>query len=113
MLLLAMMLGFAGVAPQRAENRGHPVGPSSHQTAPGIRRSRRFSLRHRGRSSGWELSDLSDLASFNWYPAGDGKYELAVIFSTGPEIATLTIYWREAPRGISWRRTLISITRAT
>jgi len=34
---------------------------------------------------------------FDWYPAGDGKYELAVSTSTGPDISHLDIYWRDAP----------------
>jgi hypothetical protein len=34
---------------------------------------------------------------FDWYPAGDGKYELAVSSSTGPDISHLDIYWRDAP----------------
>ncbi len=46
------------------------------------------------------VSNLSDLDMFNWYPAGDGKYELAVGWSSGPEIASLTIYWQDAPRKI-------------
>jgi len=46
------------------------------------------------------VSSLSDLDNFNWYPAGDGRYELAVGWSSGPEIATLTIYWQDAPRKV-------------
>src|ERR1700691_5441328 len=46
------------------------------------------------------VSNLSELYMFNWYPAGDGKYELAGGFSSGPEIATLTIYWQDALRRV-------------
>jgi hypothetical protein len=43
-------------------------------------------------------SSLPDLSccEFGWQEAGDGKYELAVASSTGPEISFLTIYWQEA-----------------
>src|SRR5271156_1198729 len=37
---------------------------------------------------------------FGWHRAGDGKYELAVVSATGPEIASLTIYWQDASRKI-------------
>jgi len=37
---------------------------------------------------------------FDWHRAGDGKYELAVVSATGPEIATLTIYWQDASRKV-------------
>jgi hypothetical protein len=46
------------------------------------------------------ISSLSDIDMFNWYPAGDGKYELAVGWSSGPDIASLTIYWKDAPRKV-------------
>ena len=38
-----------------------------------------------------------------WYPAGDGKYELAVHSGSGPDIAYLTIYWQDAPGKIGSR----------
>lgn len=46
------------------------------------------------------VSNLADLDMFNWYPTGDGKYELAVGWSSGPEIASLTIYWQDTSRKI-------------
>src|SRR5277367_3170484 len=49
----------------------------------------------RGDKKGEDFS-LSDFGEFepHWYPAGDGKYELAVNSSTGPDNDTLTIYWQ-------------------
>jgi hypothetical protein len=43
-------------------------------------------------------SSLSDFGSFefDWHPAGDNKYELAVASQSGPEIAFLRVYWRLA-----------------
>jgi len=46
--------------------------------------------------SDFSLSDYGEF-EFDWYPAGDGKYELAVSSSTGPDISHLDIYWRDAP----------------
>jgi len=32
-----------------------------------------------------------------WYPAGEGKYQLAVNHQSGPDIGYVTIYWQDAP----------------
>jgi hypothetical protein len=32
-----------------------------------------------------------------WYPAGGGKYQLAVHYQSGPDIGYLTFYWQDAP----------------
>jgi hypothetical protein len=34
---------------------------------------------------------------FHWYPAGDGKYELAIYYASGSDISYLTVYWQDAP----------------
>ncbi len=44
---------------------------------------------------GWTLNDV--FFSYDWYPAGDGKYELAVGSQSGPDIGLPDIYWRDAP----------------
>jgi hypothetical protein len=48
--------------------------------------------------NGWTESDLD--WGYNWYPAGNGKYELAIGYSERPDIGYFTIYWQDAPRKI-------------
>lgn len=50
-------------------------------------------------SPAWAKQTESDFHSYeyHWYPAGDGKYELATSSQTGPDLAVLTIYWQDAP----------------
>jgi hypothetical protein len=48
--------------------------------------------------NGWTESNLN--WGYDWYPAGDGKYELAIGYSEGPDVGYFTIYWRDAPRNI-------------
>ena len=43
----------------------------------------------------WKESDL--VWSYNWYPAGDGKYELAIGYASGPDVGNYAIYWLDAP----------------
>jgi hypothetical protein len=46
-----------------------------------------------------EILSASDFVEFHfdWYQAGDGKYELVVDSDTGPDIANETIFWQDAP----------------
>ena len=34
---------------------------------------------------------------YEWYPAGEGRYQLVVGHQSGPDIGFATIYWQEAP----------------
>jgi hypothetical protein len=47
----------------------------------------------------WAEQSESDFHSYeyHWYPAGGGKYELAISSQTGPDLAVLTIYRQDAP----------------
>src|ERR1700676_3379859 len=42
----------------------------------------------------WNESNIS--WDYHWYPAGDGKYELAIGSASGPDVASLKIYWQDA-----------------
>ena len=33
---------------------------------------------------------------YDWYPAGDGTYELVINSQTGPDVAFLDLYWRDS-----------------
>ncbi len=46
-----------------------------------------------------ELFTESDLPvfDFKWYPAGDGKYELVLGYSYGPDISSTTVFWQDQP----------------
>jgi hypothetical protein len=41
----------------------------------------------------------SDFAvfDFNWFPTGDGKYELVIDCASGPDISSTMVFWRDAP----------------
>ncbi len=43
----------------------------------------------------WNESNLH--WNYAWYPAGAGRYELAIHSQSGPDVAFLTIYWQDAP----------------
>ena len=45
--------------------------------------------------NGWTESNLD--WGYDWYPVGDGKYELAIGYSERPDVGYFTIYWRDAP----------------
>jgi hypothetical protein len=47
----------------------------------------------------WAKMDKSEFHfyEYHWYPAGDGKYELAISSQTGPDLSVLTIYRQDAP----------------
>jgi len=78
--------------------------PSADSTIPGIEERAAEIEKHTIQKSDLdgEGSSLSDFGwfEFGWHRAGDGKYELAVGSSTGPEIAFLTIYWRETSQKV-------------
>src|SRR5580704_794047 len=43
----------------------------------------------------WNVSSIS--WDYAWYPAGAGKYELAIHSQSGPDVGFLTVYWQDAP----------------
>jgi len=46
-----------------------------------------------------ELFTESDLPvfDFDWYPAGDGKYELVIGYAYGPDVSATAVFWRDGP----------------
>jgi hypothetical protein len=97
-VLLTTMLAFAGAA-SSAEIADLAWNESNIKTLRGANNAEVFRFVTGGDPEAG-VSSLNDLYMFDWYPAGDGKYELATGWSTGPEIATVTIYWQDAPRRI-------------
>jgi len=57
----------------------------------------RFFLRQEDPDNEMEWNESNLILDYNWYPAGDGKYELAIGFASGPDVASLKIYWQDAP----------------
>jgi FG-GAP-like repeat len=57
----------------------------------------RFFLRQEDPDNEMEWNESNLLLDYHWYPAGDGKYELAVGSASGPDVASLKIYWQDAP----------------
>ncbi len=48
----------------------------------------------------WDESSIK--WNYAWYPAGAGKYELAIHSQSGPDIGFLTIYLQDAPGKIRY-----------
>jgi hypothetical protein len=44
-----------------------------------------------------QWNESSIFWNYAWYPAGAGKYELAINSQSGPDIGYLTIYWQDGP----------------
>jgi hypothetical protein len=57
----------------------------------------RFFLRQEDPDNEMEWNESNLLLDYHWYPAGDGKYELAIGSASGPDVASLKIYWQDAP----------------
>jgi hypothetical protein len=58
----------------------------------------RFLLRQEDPDNEMEWTESSLHWGYHWYPAGDGKYELAIGYASGPDIGNFTIYWQDAAR---------------
>lgn len=57
----------------------------------------RFFLRQKDPhdENGWTESSLH--WRYDWYLAGEGKYELAIGFSSGPDVGYFTVFWQDGP----------------
>ena len=57
----------------------------------------RFLIRQTDPNNEMEWTESSLVWGYNWYPAGDGKYELAIGYASGPDIGYLTVFWWDGP----------------
>lgn len=95
-VLLATILAFASVAFSAQKIEDIPWDESHIKQLRAAGKAAVLRLVQKTDESDFSLSDYGEF-EFDWYPAGDGKYELAVSSSTGPDISYLDIYWRDAP----------------
>ena len=93
------MLAFAGSA-FSAEIDTLPWNESNIKTlrALGKHAVFRFFIRQADPDNEMEWNESNLLLNYDWYSAGNGKYELAVGSASGPDVGGLTIYWQDAPR---------------
>jgi hypothetical protein len=95
-VLLATILAFASVAFSAQKIEDIPWDESHIKQLRAAGKAAVLRFVQKTDDSDFSLSDYGEF-EFDWYPAGDGKYELAVSSSTGPDISYLDIYWRDAP----------------
>lgn len=100
-ILLITMLAFASAA-SSAEIDTLAWNESNIKTlrALGKHAVFRFFIRQADSVNEMEWNESNLLLNYDWYPAGDGKYELAIGSASGPDIGYLTIYWQDEPRKI-------------
>ncbi|MGC2495654.1 hypothetical protein [Candidatus Binatus sp.] len=98
-VLLMTMLAFAS-AGSGAEIDDLPWNEANIKTLRALKEAAVFRFVTGGDPEDGGLNE-SNIDEFDWYPAGDGKYELAVRSSTGPDVEFLTIYWQDASRKIT------------
>ena len=98
-LLLAMILAFASVAVSAQKIEDIPWDDShiKQLRAASKHAMFRFLDRQMDPENDMEWNDSSISFDYAWYPAGSGKYELAMHSQSGPDIAYFTIYWQDAP----------------
>ena len=95
-VLLATILAFASVAFSAQKIEDIAWDESHIKQLRTANKAAVLRLVQKTDESDFSLSDYGEF-EFDWYPAGDGKYELAVSSSTGPDISYLDIYWQDAP----------------
>jgi hypothetical protein len=104
-VLLAMTLAFASVAAsaQKIEDISWDEAHIKQLRAAGKDDVFHFLVRQDDPNNSMDWDEPGMQWDDAWYPAGDGKYELAVHSGSGPDIAYLTIYWQDAPGKIGSR----------
>jgi hypothetical protein len=97
--LLAMMLGFAGAASsaQKIEDIPWDQAHIKQLRAASKHAVFRFLIRQTDPENEIEATESSLVWGYNWYPAGDGKYELAIGYAYGPDISYYTVFWWDGP----------------
>lgn len=97
-ILLAAILPFASAAYSAQKIEDIPWDESHiKQLRAGKHAVFRFLLRQEDPNNEMEWTESSLHWNYNWYPAGDGKYELAIGYSSGPDIGYFTVFWHDAP----------------
>jgi len=102
-VLLAIILASASVASSAQKIEDIPWDEShiKQLRAAGKHAMFRFFNRQMDPENEMEWNDSSIGWDYAWYPAGAGKYELAMHSQSGPDIGYLTIYWQDAPGKIT------------
>jgi hypothetical protein len=97
--LLAMMLGLAGAASsaQKIEDIPWDQAHIKQLRALGKHAVFRFLIRQVDPDNEMESTESSLVWGYNWYPAGDGKYELAIGYAFGPDVSNFTVFWWDGP----------------
>ena len=97
-ILLATMLAFASVA-SSAEIDSLVWNQSNIKQlrAMGKHAVFRFLIRQEDPDNEMEWTESKIHWGYNWYPAGDGKYELAIGYASGPDVGNYTVFWLDAP----------------
>jgi hypothetical protein len=57
----------------------------------------RFLIRQEDPDNEMEWTESNIQWAYDWYPAGDGKYELAIGYASGPDVGNYTVFWLDAP----------------
>jgi hypothetical protein len=104
-VLLAMILAFASVAgsAQKIEDIPWDEAHVKQLRAAGKDDVFHFLVRQDDPYNSLDWDEPGMQWDDAWYPAGDGKYELAVHSGSGPDISYLTIYWQDAPGKIGFQ----------
>jgi len=97
-ITLAIVLAFATVVSSSQKVEDIPWDESHIKLlrAAGKHAMFRFLDRQMDPENDMEWNDSSISWDYAWYPAGGGKYELAMHSQSGPDIGFLTIYWQDA-----------------
>src|SRR5258708_27255743 len=98
-VLLATMLAFsrAALSAQKIEDIPWDESHIKQLRAAGKHAMFRFFLHQKDPDNEMEWTEASISWDYAWYPIGDGKYELAVDYQSGPDIGFNTFYWRGSP----------------
>jgi hypothetical protein len=95
-VLLVMMFGAASMA--EADVANVPWDEAHIKTLRAADKSEvvHFFLKQTDPEENFSESDLP-VFDFDWYPAGDGKYELVIGYSYGPDISSTLVFWQDRP----------------
>jgi hypothetical protein len=103
-VLLAMIFGFANNA-FAAEIADLAWNEANIKTLRAIDKAAyyRFYSRQEDPNNEMEWSEDNLGLDYDWYPAGNGTYELTINSQSGPDVAFLDIYWRDREGKISYQ----------
>lgn len=97
-ILLTTILAFATVAFSGQKIQDIPWDEANIKRLRAVDKPEVLSFFNEDLSPGERYSESDfDFFEHHWYPAGGGKYELAITSQSGPDIGYLTFYWQDAP----------------